>query len=107
MVHSCGCNQLTVHVHVYEKRLYDKMIVDKEGMLEVSRYIHLNPVEAKMVRKPEYYPWSSYYLFKNPQAVGLSYMKIDSILDYYNGTIEEKKEKYYQYIGAIHHPVLP
>jgi putative transposase len=49
--------------HVYESRFYDKMIVDKEGMLEVSRYIHLNPVEAKMVRKPEYSPWSSYHFF--------------------------------------------
>lgn len=96
MVHSCGCNQLTVHVHVYEKRLYDKMIVDKEGMLEVSRYIHLNPVEAKMAKKPEYYPWSSYQFYKNSRAVAPSYINIDSILDYYIGTIEEKKEKYCQ-----------
>ena len=88
--------------HVYEKRFYDKMIEDQEGMLVVSRYIHLNPVEAKMVRKPENYPWSSYYLFKNTLTVGPSYMQINSILDYYNGTIEEKKEKYCQYIGAIH-----
>lgn len=93
--------------HVYEKRFYDKMIEDQEGMLKVSRYIHLNPVEAKMVRKPEIYPWSSYYLFKNPLTVGPSYLQINSILDYYLGTTEEKKEKYCQYIGAIHHPVLP
>jgi len=26
--------------HVFEKRYYDKVIEDKEGMLEVSRYIH-------------------------------------------------------------------
>ncbi len=29
--------------HVFEKQFYDKMIEGKEGMLEVSRYIHLNP----------------------------------------------------------------
>jgi putative transposase len=29
-------------------------------MMELSRYIHLNPVRAGMVAKPEEYPWSSY-----------------------------------------------
>ncbi|AGK55906.1 REP-associated tyrosine transposase [Bacillus sp. 1NLA3E] len=57
--------------HVFEKRFYDSIIEDKEGMLEVSRYIHLNPVEAKMVKKPENYPWSSYYLFKYPTSIPL------------------------------------
>lgn len=69
-------------------------------MLEVSRYIHLNPVEAKMVRKPEFYPWSSYPIFKHPQAVVPSYMNIDSILNYYLGTVEERKEKYCQTLQA-------
>jgi putative transposase len=82
--------------HVYEKRFYDKLIEDKDGMLEVSRYIHLNPVEAKMVKKPEYYPWSSYHMFRYPQSVVPSYMKIDSILDYYAGTTDERKKKYCQ-----------
>jgi hypothetical protein len=47
--------------HVFEKRYYDQLINDKEGMLEVSRYIHLNPVKANRVKAPENYPWSSYY----------------------------------------------
>ncbi len=82
--------------HVFEKRFYDSVIEDKEGILEVSRYIHLNPVVAKMVKKPENYPWSSYYLFKYPHSVQPVFMNIDSILDYYTGTIEQKKEKYCQ-----------
>jgi putative transposase len=28
-------------------------------MLEASKYIHLNPVEANIVDSPEVYPWSS------------------------------------------------
>lgn len=35
--------------HVFEKRYYDEVIVYKQGMLEVSRYIHLNPLEAGIV----------------------------------------------------------
>ncbi|GAJ57242.1 hypothetical protein B23_0431 [Geobacillus thermoleovorans B23] len=35
--------------HVFEKRYYGKWIDNDSGMLEVSRYIHLNPVEAHIV----------------------------------------------------------
>jgi hypothetical protein len=35
--------------------------VDKENyLLELGRYIHLNPVRAKIVKRPEGYRWSSY-----------------------------------------------
>jgi putative transposase len=27
---------------------------------EVSRFVHLNPVRARLVARPEQYPWSSY-----------------------------------------------
>jgi hypothetical protein len=37
------------------------MLVEDEGhYLEVSRYIHLNPVRAGIVKRPEDYVWSSY-----------------------------------------------
>ncbi len=43
---------------------YKALLVDKEAYsLAVSRYIHLNPVKAKLVRKPEAYAWSSYATF--------------------------------------------
>ncbi|WP_174614748.1 transposase [Virgibacillus ihumii] len=41
--------------HVFEKRYYDKLIGTKQGMLEVSRYIHLNPVDADMVNHAQNY----------------------------------------------------
>ncbi len=80
--------------HVFEKRYYDKMIEDKEGMLEVSKYIHLNPVEAKMVKKPEFYPWSSFQFFKNEYPIAPCYLDIRHILDFYIGTMKQKREKY-------------
>ncbi|SEN89335.1 REP element-mobilizing transposase RayT [Mesobacillus persicus] len=80
--------------HVFEKRFYDKLIDDKEGMLEVSRYIHLNPVAARMVKQPEYYPWSSYYLYRYPQSIPPSFLNVNRLLDYYEGSMGEKREKY-------------
>jgi putative transposase len=82
--------------HVFEKRYYDKIIEDKEGMLEVSRYIHRNPVEAKMVKQPQFYPWSSYHLFTQAHSTPPRFMNINNLLDYYTGTEQQKKEKYCQ-----------
>ena len=40
---------------------YKSCLVDAEGyFMAVSRYIERNPVQARMVRHPEDYPWSSY-----------------------------------------------
>jgi hypothetical protein len=85
--------------HVFEMRFYDKMIEDKEGMIEVSRYIHLNPVEAKMVKRPEYYLWSSYFLYLYPNSNPQRFMNIDHILNLYIGTDEEKRKLYCESIG--------
>lgn len=46
--------------HLFQGR-YKSIIVDKENyLLELSRYIHLNPVRAKIVYLPGQYIWSSY-----------------------------------------------
>ena len=43
---------------------YKAIVVEKESYsLEISRYIHLNPVKAKMVERPEQWKWSSYRMF--------------------------------------------
>jgi REP element-mobilizing transposase RayT len=86
--------------HVFEKRFYDSIIEDQNGMIKVSRYIHLNPVEAKMVKRPEHYPWSSYYLYMNPNAMHPRFMKVEAILDYYVGTLEERRRLYCEEMGG-------
>ncbi|MEW6054332.1 MAG: transposase [Nitrospirota bacterium] len=46
--------------HIFAGR-YKSLCVEKEGyLLELSRYIHLNPVRAGLEEKPEGYTWSSY-----------------------------------------------
>ncbi len=53
--------------HLFQGR-YKAILIDKDSfLLELSRYIHLNPVRANMVQKPEDYVQSSYrwYIGKN------------------------------------------
>jgi putative transposase len=45
--------------HLFQDR-YRSVLVEKDAyLLEVSRYVHLNPVKAHLVEFPEHYPWSS------------------------------------------------
>lgn len=46
--------------HVFEGRYVSKLVNNDRYLLEVSRYIHLNPVKAGIVRRPLDYPFSSY-----------------------------------------------
>lgn len=47
---------------------YKAILVDQEQYLtRLSRYIHLNPVKANLVRKPERYTWSSYPYYHDPK----------------------------------------
>ena len=46
--------------HLYQGR-YKAILVQKEAyLLELSRYIVLNPVRARMVNAPQEWPWSNY-----------------------------------------------
>ena len=52
------------HGHLFEERFQAKHISDPSQLLQVSRYIHLNPVTAKMVDSPlswEYSSCAEYY----------------------------------------------
>ncbi|MEN8262151.1 MAG: transposase [Nitrospirota bacterium] len=63
----------TVYVNIRHKRRghlfqgrYKSFIVDKESyLLELGRYIHLNPVRAGIVQKADDYRWSSYKEYIN------------------------------------------
>ena len=45
--------------HLFPGRCQGHLIQQRSYFLEVSRSIHLNPVRAKVVARPEPYPWSS------------------------------------------------
>jgi REP element-mobilizing transposase RayT len=49
--------------HLFQDRFRSEIIDDDPYLLEVSRYIHNNPVKAGIVEKPEEYRWSSYNVY--------------------------------------------
>lgn len=49
--------------HLFEKRYYPVLIDADEYLLELLRYIHLNPVRARLAPHPSAYPWSSHHAY--------------------------------------------
>lgn len=49
--------------HLWQDKYFAELIKDDIQMLETSRYIHLNPVKANIVKKAEEYQWSSYSMY--------------------------------------------
>jgi len=49
--------------HLFERRYHAVLVDADEYLLELLRYIHLNPVRAKMVDDPANYPWSSHHAY--------------------------------------------
>lgn len=54
--------------HLFEGRYTACIVEDERYLLEVSRYIHLNPVKAFMVRDPISYKYSSYRNYVSAEA---------------------------------------
>lgn len=83
--------------HLFQGR-YKSIHVEKDNyLLELSRYIVLNPVRAKMVKNPEEWPWSSYRA-----TVGIEnnpvYLWIDWILSQFGKSKRTAMEKYKEYV---------
>ena len=64
--------------HLYESRYFAEPAVDAMAILEVSRYIHRNPIATKkpMVQLMEHYPYSSFNLYKNNLIPNFPYMVV-------------------------------
>lgn len=56
--------------HLFQGR-YKSILIDKDSyLLELTRYIHLNPVRAKIVSEPQKYKWSSFNGYLRKQGDG-------------------------------------
>ncbi len=49
--------------HIFSGRYKSIYLEGRERLLYLSKYVHLNPVRASMVERPEDFDWSSYRFF--------------------------------------------
>ncbi len=85
--------------HLFRGR-FKAILVERDSyLLELARYVVLNPVRAKMVKAPERYAWSSYRatMGLNPLPPGLS---IDWLLGQFAKTRLVARQRYAAFVQA-------
>ena len=80
--------------HLFQGRYGSELIEEDSYVLETSRYIHLNPVRAKMVEKPENYEWSSYSMYIGNDKEIEKFVCSNRILSYFKNKNRELYKKY-------------
>jgi len=74
--------------HVFQDRYKSEAIIDDKYLLQVIRYIHNNPVKAKMVKTLEDYNWSSYNEYVKENSI-IKTEQREFILDYFRSNVEQ------------------
>lgn len=85
--------------HLFQGR-YKSIIVDKENyLLELIRYIHLNPVRAGIVERPEDYKWSSHKKYLGGvDRTGL--ICVATVLSHFGATMAQGIQNYQDFVNS-------
>jgi REP element-mobilizing transposase RayT len=84
--------------HVFQGR-YKAILVERDSyLLELARYVVLNPLRAKMIRRMESWPWSS-YLATCGQVDSPSWLQSDWILAQFG---QLRANAIAKYVGFVH-----
>jgi len=79
---------------LWEGRFKNVLVETDEQLLHLTRYIHLNPVTASLVNKPEKWPASSYREYISETSASGRICQYDDILDIkpadYKGFVEDR-----------------
>lgn len=85
--------------HIFQGR-YKAILIQKEShLLEVCRYVVLNPVRAKAVEKPEQWKWSSYRGTSGKEKPDPC-MTTDLVLGQFSTRKSQAESKYREFIEA-------
>ena len=83
--------------HLFQGR-FKGIVVDRDAyLLELTRYVVLNPVRARMVEAPEQWPWSSYGAMMGT-APAPSWLAVDGLLSQFGSSREEAHRRYQAFV---------
>ena len=82
--------------HVFQGR-YKAILVDADQyLLQLIRYIHLNPVRAGLVKDPVSYPWSSHRAYLGREE--LPWLSRDWVLSYFAKRATTARQRYAAFV---------
>lgn len=86
--------------HLFQGR-YKAILIDlDEYAKELSRYIHLNPVRAGIVNRPEEYGWSSYGAYVGEKK-GPEWLVVGLILSCFGQNIASARRTYRDFVTSL------
>jgi REP element-mobilizing transposase RayT len=92
--------------HLFQGRFKSILIEACSYARELSRYIHLNPVRAEIVRIPEEFPWSSYREFLADRKPA-KWLRTDFVFRLFSENEDHARTQYKDYVyQGIHQPCV-
>ncbi|MBB6214544.1 hypothetical protein HNQ80_000627 [Anaerosolibacter carboniphilus] len=85
--------------HFFQNRFRSELIIDDTHLLEVSKYIHNNPVKANIVKRPEAYRWSSYVDYIGNMTS--EFIDISKVLNVFSNIRSKGIEEYQHYVNKL------
>lgn len=82
--------------HLFQGR-YKAIMVDADSyLLELVRYIHLNPVRSGIIQSPEEYPWSGHRAYLGMETI--PWLTTDWVLSMFSGRKEAARRGYGRFV---------
>ena len=85
--------------HLFQGRFKAHLVEEEGYFTEISRYIHLNPVRAKLVERPEQWKWSSYGGYRSRKAA-LEWVTYERVLGEFGGAGMDGRRRYCRFVEA-------
>ena len=85
--------------HLFQGRFKAQLIEEEGYFLEVSRYLHLNPVRARMVSHPAEWPWSSYPGYRRASRA-LDWVTYHQVLGEFGVELVQARRAYVRFVQA-------
>lgn len=85
--------------HLFQGRFKSQLVEEEGYYLEVSRYIHLNPVRAQCVERAQQYRWSSYPGYHHGGRT-CDWVTYDKVLGEFGPDPKQARRSYRQFVAA-------
>jgi putative transposase len=84
--------------HLFHNRFYSVAVESDVHLLEVFRYITLNPVRAGICNHAAHWPWSSYGAFAGSTPTP-SFLRVDRMLAYFGPTATSARQRFDRFLA--------
>lgn len=85
--------------HLFQGRFHSKLVESNWHLLELSRYVVLNPVRAGLCARPEDWPWSSYRAMTG-RAISPRFLVTDWLLNQFGKELDRARSSYAEFVAA-------